>query len=144
MQLSTIGYQGKNIQFFVDLLKTAGVTTIIDVRENPFSYKKGFSKNQLREALSDAGVKYYHFKELGSPAWLRKEVKESKDMDYFFKEYRKHLDKNIPAVEEIMNLMQNEHCCLMCYEADPEMCHRKIVVEKIMEFASEIEMGCSM
>ncbi len=137
MQLSTIGYEGKDIQYFVALLKREGVTAIIDVREKPFSRKKGFSKNKLQEALSDAGIKYYHFKKLGSPSWLRKEIKESKDLDYF-QEYRKLLDKHLVFVDEIIELLKDEHCCLMCYEADVEGCHRKVVAEKIVEMGDGV------
>ncbi len=52
MHLSTIGYEGKDIQYFIALLKREGITALIDVREKPFSRKKGFSKNKLQEALS--------------------------------------------------------------------------------------------
>ncbi len=35
-------------------------------------------------------------------------------------------------------LIKHEHCCLMCYEADVEGCHRKIVAEKIVEMGDGV------
>lgn len=45
--LFTFGYEGLDIDAFVDRALAAGVRTIVDVRELPLSRKKGFSKNPL-------------------------------------------------------------------------------------------------
>jgi len=34
------------------------VSVVVDVRDIPLSRKRGFSKNQLREALAEVGIKY--------------------------------------------------------------------------------------
>ena len=75
-ELYTIGYEGINIDDFIKQLKTSGVSKLIDVRDIPFSRKKGFSKEVLKETLEDNNIKYFHFKPLGSPASLRSKLKE--------------------------------------------------------------------
>ena len=41
----------------------------------------------------------------------------------------------------MIRLMNDEHFCLMGYVADPEMCHRKVVAEKIVEKWNGVEVG---
>lgn len=40
----TIGYEGIDLEQFIDIIKKNHIDTIIDVRKNPVSRKKGFSK----------------------------------------------------------------------------------------------------
>ncbi len=70
-KLFTIGYEGRDIDEFVSLLKDNGITRLIDVREIPFSRKKGFSKSRLNERLQNENIDYVHIKALGSPSEIR-------------------------------------------------------------------------
>jgi len=42
-QLFTTGYEGLDLQAFVRCLEDNGIQCVLDVRENPFSRKPGFS-----------------------------------------------------------------------------------------------------
>ena len=70
-KLYTIGYEGRDIDEFVSLLKDNRITRLIDVREIPFSRKKGFSKSRLNERLQNENIDYVHIKALGSPSEIR-------------------------------------------------------------------------
>ena len=72
MTLFTIGYEGRNIEEYLGLLKKNIVKLVIDVRRNPISRKRGFSKNRMREALSSEGIEYMHFPQLGIESKNRK------------------------------------------------------------------------
>jgi hypothetical protein len=50
-QIYTIGYEGTDIERFVQTLKIVGVEQLVDVRAVALSRKKGFSKNGLRNRL---------------------------------------------------------------------------------------------
>ena len=82
--LYTVGYEGRSIDDFVTILKSAGVTRLIDVREIPLSRKRGFSKSALKQRLDDESIAYVHYKELGSPSEIRHKLKEDWDYNYFF------------------------------------------------------------
>ena len=55
-QIFTFGYEGLALDVFLTRLKQAGVETIIDVRANPLSRKRGFSKRGLAAALQEVGI----------------------------------------------------------------------------------------
>ena len=130
----TVGYEEKNIDEFIQRLKEFKIRVLVDVREIPASRKKGFSKTKLNELLETVGIKYLHVKELGSPKELRKKLYTDKDYSYFFKEYGKHLERNIDILEQLYSeTIANEPSCLMCMERLPSQCHRKAVAERIKE-----------
>ena len=55
-EVLTIGYEGWDIEEFVDRLKQFHISRLIDVREIPLSRKPGFSKTSLRERLEIIGT----------------------------------------------------------------------------------------
>jgi len=63
--LYTIGYEKRTIGEYIEILVTNDVALVIDVRKNPLSRKKGFSKKALASALSEVGIAYRHLPELG-------------------------------------------------------------------------------
>jgi hypothetical protein len=62
-----VGYEGKDIASFLEELTAWKIGTVVDVRLNPISRKKGFSKKALSEALAEAGIGYSHMPALGNP-----------------------------------------------------------------------------
>jgi uncharacterized protein (DUF488 family) len=130
-ELFTIGYQGRELDEFVDLLKQHQITRLIDIREAPISRKKGFAKNALRERLAQEKIDYVHIRALGSPPALRDQVRSDGDYDAFFKDFTKHLDSNMEAVKEAHQYLSDGKNCLMCFELSYTQCHRSAVAEKI-------------
>jgi uncharacterized protein (DUF488 family) len=133
-EIYTIGYEGREIEEFVNRLKSFKITRLIDVREIPSSRKKGFSKSILSERLESENIEYLHFKVLGSPADIRDKLRTDGNYDSFFKAYSKYLAKNMDAVAEIHGFIISGVNCLMCFERLPNKCHRSAVVNKIKEY----------
>ena len=65
--LYSIGYEKALLPDVVATLLTAGVATLIDVRDRPISRRPGFSKRQLAAAIEEAGMRYVHLAALGAP-----------------------------------------------------------------------------
>jgi uncharacterized protein (DUF488 family) len=131
--LYTIGYEGTDIERFVQMLVNTGVTVLADVRAIPLSRKKGFSKRALAARLSHAGIGYAHFKDLGDPKAGREAARAGK-YDAFRRVYVRHL-ATAPAAAALQNLAQlaeRETACLMCFERDPIVCHRSIITERLV------------
>lgn len=133
-EIYTIGYEGLEIEEFINRLKNFNITRLIDVREIPLSRKKGFSKSVLSERLEEANIEYLHFKSLGSPSDIRDKLRTDGDYNYFFKAYSKYLANNMDAVTEIHSYIKDGINCLMCFERLPNKCHRLAVVNKIKEY----------
>lgn len=136
-RLFTIGYEGWEPGAFVDYLAARGVACVIDVRENPFSRKPGFSKGSLSRALEAAGIQYIHLKALGTPRPLRDAVKSDGDYGRFFCDMDAYLATQSEAVSHASAQVRGMTCCLLCYERSVDTCHRKIVAAKIAEVVGQ-------
>lgn len=136
----TIGYEGKAIETFVEVLRENNIHMIFDVREIPLSRKKGFSKNTLQDILSKNDIGYQHFKELGSPKTIREQLYENKDYKKFFDSFRAYLEKQPETMDIIKTAIKDnsdKNFCLMCFEKNPNECHRSIIAEQIISSKSK-------
>lgn len=131
-KLCTIGYEGAEISEFLQTLQDARVDILVDVRELPLSRRKGFSKNALREHLANAGIRYRHERDLGSPREMRHRLRLDWDYDRFFEEYQGHLS----AQKDVLNSLANElkgNVAFMCYERHAHDCHRSSVASALSD-----------
>jgi len=128
--LVTIGYQGVSLEGFLETLKKAGVTLLLDVRELPMSRRTGFSRTPLSQALGAAGIAYRHVRALGTPKRIRHRLRRDRDMKRFFAEYQQHLATQEALLEDLAQTLSG--CvALMCFERDPAVCHRSVVAEDL-------------
>lgn len=130
--IHTLGYEGASIDEIIHTLQQAGVELLLDIREAPISRKKFFNKRLLRETVQEAGLDYYHERRIGTPKSLRDRVKVDKDYQAFFRDYHAHLAQQQPMLEELVALMGERRCALLCYERDPATCHRMAVAEVLI------------
>lgn len=126
-RLYTLGYEGFDIEAFVTRAKAAGVKTVVDVRELPLSRKKGFSKSSFRDALSAAGVAYFHVPALGCPKPIRDRYKSDSDWAAYTRSFLAYISTQEATVQELVKLSKATSVCLVCFEADYTMCHRTYV-----------------
>lgn len=131
--LYTIGYAGHTLDSFVRALRANRISILLDVRMTPISRKKGFSKRALHRALAEAGINYFHFRPLGSPAELRHNLWADKNYDAFFSAFRIYLRDQKQSVSEAAELVSEGNACLMCVEKRPNECHRSVVADAIAE-----------
>lgn len=131
----TIGYEGTDIERFVQTLKVIGVEVLADVRALPLSRKKGFSKNSLREHLERAGIAYHSFQQLGDPKPGRDAARAGK-FDEFRTIYTAHIETDIAQqrIADLAHLAGQKITCMLCFERDPKTCHRTIVAEHLVSF----------
>lgn len=133
MVLSSVGYEGTIPKEFFSTLKANDIQVLIDVRENPVSRKKGFSKNALRQSAEQNGIKYYHFPLLGSQREIRKEYRSNNNWIWFSNQYNTYLESQENEIERLFDVIWQENCCLMCFEADYTLCHRSLLIEHLQE-----------
>jgi len=136
--LFTVGYEGRSIEIYIKQLLDNNVKLLCDVRKNPISRKKGFSKNKFREHLNSFGIEYFHIPALGIQSSARKDLKTFDDYSKLLEDYEKN---QLPAckkeIETISNLL-NEHgaIALTCFEADHSYCHRSKVANAVLQSSS--------
>lgn len=133
--LATIGYEQAVQSRVIDELKHAKIDILVDVRAVAASRKPGFSKNQLSAGLDDKGIAYLHFQKLGTPKEGR-EAARSGNMDKLFRIYSKHLKTKgaQEEMDELADLMKSgKRVCILCFERNPDECHRQWIAEEIEE-----------
>jgi uncharacterized protein (DUF488 family) len=131
-QLSTLGYEGLNIESFLAQLEDQRVEVIADVRLNPLSRKPGFSKTKLGEVLRSRGIDYLHYKALGNPKDNRAAF-AGEELEQGRRRYRSLLTAE-PARAALLDIQRRaatQHVALLCFEHDEEHCHRYVVRQHV-------------
>lgn len=137
-----IGYEGSTLDEFLDALTRWEVSTLVDVRLNPISRKRGFSKNALAEALRGRGIEYRHARVLGNPRDNRAGYAElgtpaGDDARAAFAEVLAD-DAATKELDEIVLLARNSFVAVLCYEQDERHCHRHQVLAAVRERLWEV------
>jgi uncharacterized protein (DUF488 family) len=92
------------------------------------------SKTRLGDALAERGIAYEHGRALGTPP----------DIRWFFKHnrveegraaFRAHVDAHEAEALDALaaDLPRGPRTALMCLEADPATCHRRVLAEALAE-----------
>jgi len=130
MKVFTIGFTKKSAREFFGKLRRPGLARLLDVRLNNVSQLAGFSKRDdllfFCEAILSAP--YVHLPELAPTQVMLDEYKKSHGS---WPEYeQKFLD--LMTERRVENTVAREVIdggCLLCSEATPENCHRRLVAE---------------
>ena len=129
----TIGYEGLDPERLTAALADAGVALLADVRAVANSRKRGFSKGALRAGIEQAGLAYEHLRVLGTPKAGR-EAARAHDPALMRRIYCEEVldtaDGAI-ALDALLALADRTPVCLLCFERDPERCHRRVLAERL-------------
>ena len=129
--LFTIGYQRRPLSELIGLLQKAGVDAVIDIRLRNTSHLAGYTKRDdlaflLREGFA---IAYEHRPELAPTA----EIFDAYAEDHDWPAYKDHFlpllttRKTESLGQEILS--RHRAPCLLCREAMPEHCHRRLVAD---------------
>jgi uncharacterized protein (DUF488 family) len=128
--LCTIGFTGKTAEEFFDLLRNAGVQSVIDVRQNRTGQLSAFAKYpDVEFFLRQIGnIGYRHEPLLAPTPELRKSYQEDKDWAAYEKGFLKLLrQRGLPKSLDLSSWPAN--VALLCTEPGPEKCHRRLVAD---------------
>ena len=140
--LFTIGYEGRSIDRYLNLLIKHNIKSLFDVRKNPLSRKYGFSKRSLQKKTKDLGIEYLHVSELGIVSNLRENLFSKQDYKDLFDFYQKKtLPKKQKELNDIISILNRKNrVALTCFEADPHLCHRHCVAFALKRKAPQIDI----
>jgi uncharacterized protein (DUF488 family) len=128
----TIGFAGKTAEQFFTLLINHHVARVVDVRLNNVNQLAGFSKrDDLRYFLRHlAEIDYVHLPRL-APSLELLEGYRGKSMSWpEYEEKYMQLLRYRSALQSIDTALF-DRACLLCSEAGPEHCHRRLLAEYI-------------
>lgn len=131
-KLATIGYETDTQGGMIARLKAADVELVLDVRAVASSRKAGFSKTLLGASLKDQGIDYLHLRPLGTPKPGREAARAGR-IDEMHAIFNAHLEEPeaVLALAQATELTKTKRVALLCYEDDPNCCHRQIVADRI-------------
>ncbi|HET6676422.1 MAG TPA: DUF488 domain-containing protein [Nitrospiraceae bacterium] len=132
----TIGHSTRSIEEFIDLLKGAGIRSLIDVRRFPASRRyPHFNGPSLAESLKDAGIRYQHIPALGGRRPSRSDSPNIGWRNAGFRGYADYMqtDEFCGALEELMGRAHSlGPTVIMCAEAVPWRCHRNLISDALV------------
>lgn len=133
-KLASIGYETDTQNGLIKRLQAAEVELVVDVRAVASSRKAGFSKTLLGNSLNAEGVDYLHLRALGTPKPGREAARAGR-VDEMRRIFEAHLEEPEAqlALAQATDLAKRKRIALLCYEDDPNCCHRKIVADRIRE-----------
>lgn len=134
LDLYTIGFTKKSAQQFFDTLVKAGVKRVVDTRLNNVSQLAGFAKREdLKYFLGKIGnIEYVHMLELApTKDILDAYKKDGGDWETYEKKFLQLMSDR--QIEERISPDILDGGCLLCSEAKPHNCHRRLVAEYLNE-----------
>jgi uncharacterized protein (DUF488 family) len=128
----TVGYEKLLPPALVAELEAAGVQRVIDVRFRPQSRRPGMSKTRLAALLAEHGIAYEHRRELGTPPDMRWLFHAGRTAEAATA-YRAHVETETPeALDELAAELDGAPpTALLCLEADPAGCHRRVITDAL-------------
>ena len=130
-RLLGFGYEGHTVASLIAQLHQAGVTRLVDVRQQAASRKPGFAKSALQRALTAAGIAYEHQPELGNPRDNRPGFGAGPlELDAARATYAAWLTRPaaLAALDALIQAALAEVVAVLCLEADPQRCHRLVLL----------------
>lgn len=133
-KLATIGYETDTQGGMIARLKAAKVELVVDVRAVASSRKAGFSKTLLGNSLKEQDIDYLHLRPLGTPKAGRDAARAGRT-DEMRQIFNAHLEEPeaMLALAQATELAKTKRIALLCYEDDPNCCHRTILANRIRE-----------
>jgi len=138
----TIGYEGRSIDEFIDLLKKHEIKVVVDVRHETEFVKPAFSEESLKTHLKYHDIMYVKLDSLGVPKIVREPYIERKlSFECFRQWYLWWVEKNRGEWEDTMRKIKKiGTITIMCAERYPKprgeqrhYCHRDILAEYLIQ-----------
>ena len=135
MVLYTIGFTQKSAQQFFELIKSNNIDMLVDIRLNNKSQLAGFTKGaDLRYFLEEiCNCKYQHCIEYApTKDILDSYKKKAISWDEYVRQYIPLMQKRNAVQKFTERFAKYRAVCLLCSEATPEYCHRRLLSEMIV------------
>lgn len=142
MKLYTVGFTKKSAAQFFSLLKQHDVGRLIDIRLRPTGQLAGFTKrDDLAYFLPRLiNCEYHHTPSLAPTTEILSTYRKDKDWGKYVGRFEALMDqRNVPFALD-RAFYEEKACCLLCSEATPEQCHRRLVAERIARSWADTEV----
>jgi len=137
----TAGHSTRPIEELLALLREHGVQTLVDVRRYPGSRRHPqFSREALEASLAGAGIQYVHEPDLGGRRAARPDSPHTAWRVDAFRGYADHMETPEfgAALDRLMRRAAGETVAILCAEAVPWRCHRRLISDALVARGVEV------
>jgi uncharacterized protein (DUF488 family) len=130
----TIGFTKKTAEEFFRLLQEAQVQKLIDIRENRVGQLAGFAKYPDLAYFLDrlGGIAYEYQPGFAPSPEIRAAYLTTRDWAQYERAYRELMAQR-RAIEQADPASFEGKVALLCSEAEPDKCHRRLVAEMLAQ-----------
>src|SRR5690606_29318613 len=131
----TVGHSTRTVEELIALLRERGVTVLVDVRRFPGSRRHPqFGRDALAGALAAHGIGYTHSPGLGGRRPVRPDSPNTAWRNRGFRGYADHMQTRefAAALAELKDLAARETAAILCAEAVPWRCHRRLIADALV------------
>ena len=138
MPIYTIGHSTRPIGDFVELLTSASVTLVADVRTVPRSRTNPqFNQDALPQALAASSIGYEHIAALGGLRRRSRDVPPEVNGFWQHASFHNYADYAMgedfrAGLLRLRELARTRRCAVMCAESLWWRCHRRIVADYLI------------
>jgi len=134
VKLYTIGFTQKSAKEFFERLRDNGVQRLIDIRIHPQGQLSGFARQAdlpyfLQELAGQC--EYLYLPVLAPTEEIMKDYRKDGNWLRYAPRFEALMDeRNVPAGLD-KSIFETATGCLLCSEASPEHCHRRLAAERL-------------
>ena len=132
----TVGHSTRAIEDFLALLAAGNIELLADVRRFPGSRRfPQFNQEAVAQSLAAIGIGYRHFPDLGGRR--SKRLENSPNTAWRVEQFNAYADHMqspdfLAALAELIQAAKNQPTAIMCSEALPQKCHRRLIADALV------------
>jgi uncharacterized protein (DUF488 family) len=143
MIIYTIGFTQKSAEEFFNLIRQNGIHRVVDIRLRPSGQLAGFARKEdlpyFLKNLAD-GCDYLHLPELAPTKEILDGYRSGGAWADYEQQFQALMDeRGVPDILD-QESFKRLPSCLLCSEATPVQCHRRLVVERLQSHWPEVEI----
>lgn len=142
MILYTIGFTKKTAQRFFNLLRENQIQCLVDIRVHPNGQLSGYAKGDdleyfLQQILE---CRYLYLPDLAPTEKILSAYRSHHIWDRYVRQFEALMEqRHVPDCLDKTIFFQ-QRCCLLCSEATPDKCHRRLVAERLSKHWSGLQV----
>ena len=131
-QLHTLGHGSHSAAEFIRLLRLHGITTVMDVRSQPYSrWAPQFNQQALSRCLREAGITYrFMGTELGGRPSDPALYEPGEDNPNY--QHLAQMRTYQVGIDRLLEAAQIEQVAVVCSEGDHSRCHRHLLITQTL------------
>lgn len=131
----TLGHGTLAREEFIALVRGVGIDRVVDIRSFPGSrHNPQFGREVMETWLPAAGIDYSWIRKLGGRRRPRPDSRHTSLRHEAFRAYADYMesDEFRSGVDELLELVAEQRCAVMCSESVWWRCHRRLLADHLV------------